>query len=261
MKRFRALREAEGTIVIVHGAGEHSGRYEWLIRKWNESGFHVVTGDLPGQGESPGRRGHIQSFQDYVHTVEKWVKEASSYEVPVFLFGHSMGGLVVIRTMLERELPIKAVILSSPCLGLVNYPKKPVEVLSKLLNVTFPKIRFDSNIEPGVGTRNEEMKAKDETDPLYNRKVSVRWYRELRKAMANSHEQAGKFPNVPLLLLQGGDDRIVDIKKVKSWFNQLQINEKIYKEWDGLFHEVFNEPERRAVFDYTLQFVRLQLQM
>ena len=251
---------AKAAIVIVPGAGEHSGRYEWLIRQWNKHGVHVVGGDLPGQGRTAGRRGHIRSFQAYIDTVEHWFKEAMTFRLPVFLLGHSMGGLIVIRMLMEKRLPTKGVILSSPCLGLVKYPPKPLEGLSKILNVLLPIARFQSNVEPGAGTRNQAMIEKDLLDPLYVRKVSVRWYRVLRKAMAATHEQAARFPDIPLLVLQAGDDRIVDRKQVESWFNRIKTTDKTYKKWTGLYHEVFNEPERDDVFDDAWAFARRQLQ-
>ncbi|MFA8439267.1 alpha/beta hydrolase [Pueribacillus sp. YX66] len=254
-----AKGEAYAVIVMVHGAGEHSGRYEWLTEKWNENGCHVVLGDLPGQGKTNGLRGYIKSFDDYIRTVVIWINEAKKAGLPIILFGHSMGGLVLIRTLMIRTLPVKAVILSSPCLGLVNNPPKLLEEFSKLLNLFSPKFRLDTNIAPGLGTRNEELKAKDAIDPLYNRKVSIRWYRELRKAMNIAHKEPEQFPNVPLLVLQGGDDRIVNKHDVKAWFDRLTIHEKIYKEWDGLFHEVFNEPEREQVFQFALHFVQKKL--
>lgn len=257
---FHTTREVKATIVIVHGAGEHHERYYWLIHQLNENGFHVVTGDLPGQGRTTGRRGHVQSFTEYLDTVERWLNEANSYNQPILLFGHSMGGLIVIRTLIERAPAIKAVILSSPCLGLVNNLDPFTEWMTKWFNFIIPWARFPSNLEPGSGTRNEAMKARDKHDRLYNRKVSIRWYRELRKAMGLAHKETSRFPDVPLLLLQAGDDRIVNKEAVKEWFKHVQVQIKDYKEWEALFHEVFNEPEREEVLNYTLRFIWQQLQ-
>lgn len=256
MDVMKTAAQAKAVVVIVHGAGEHSGRYEWLIRKWNEHGYHVVIGDLPGQGKTTGVRGYIRSFADYIETVMRWFEEAKRFQLPIVLLGHSMGGLVIIRTLMMKKLPVYKVILSSPCLGLAQYPPNWLESISKLLNIVWPKLRVSANHPPGIGTRNEEIKAKDALDPLYNRKISIRWYRELREAMALAHEQTDEFPNVPLLILQGGDDRIVNKQDVKQWYDRLQIDTKLYKEWQGLYHEVFNEPEREEVFSYALQFVQ-----
>ena len=85
------------TIVVIHGACEHHGRYKWLSEMWRSSGFNVVMGDLPGQGTSTRERGHIRSFQEYIDEVDKWVARAKAFELHVFMLGHSMGGLIAIE--------------------------------------------------------------------------------------------------------------------------------------------------------------------
>lgn len=246
---------AKGVIVIIHGAAEHHGRYKWLIEMWRLAGFHVVMGDLPGQGTTTRRRGHIESFDEYIEVVDEWIRQAKTFELPIFLIGHSMGGLVAIRALQEKSLDVNAVILSSPCLGLVYKPNRAVDLVSKGLNVFLPKIRFDSKLNVKMATRNKEVQEIDENDSLYVTKVSVRWYRELIKAMDQAFDQIHKFPLIPLLLMQGGDDKIVDNNEVMKWFNQLEIPEKSIKLWKGFYHEIFNEPERELVFDMAKRFV------
>jgi lysophospholipase len=251
--------EPRATIVMVHGAAEHHGRYGWLIEMWRSENFNVVMGDLPGQGTSTRRRGHIDSFDQYIETVESWVKEAERFSMPIFLLGHSMGGLTVIRTLQEKQLPVKAAILSSPCLGLVEPPPKGLEWISKGLNIFVPSLRVDSHLEVGIATRNQEVKDEDENDSLYVRKVSIRWYQELVKSMRLAYENIDKFPDIPVLIFQAGDDKIVDKVIVREWFDKLHTNEKMYKEWAGLYHEVFNEPERDLVFNKAKLFVEMSL--
>lgn len=253
--------QPRAVMVMVHGAAEYHGRYKWLIEMWRSEHLHVVMGDLPGQGTTRRkRRGHIESFDEYIETIESWVREALKYELPVFLFGHSMGGLAIIRSLQEKDLPIEAVILSSPCLGLTSPPPRHLDVLSHGLNVVLPSLRMDSHLEPGLATRNADVKKLDENDPLYVRKVSIRWYRELIRAIKLAHQNSSKFPDKPLLVMQGGDDQIVDKIAVSSWFNTLPIHEKMFKEWDKLYHEIFNEPERENVFRYAKLFVDMQIQ-
>lgn len=252
-------KNAKGVFVVVHGANEHHARYKWLVNKLVEDRFHVVIGDLPGQGENPEFKGHIESFQEYIDAITEWYERAVQFQLPVFLFGHSMGGLAVIQTMLKRKLAVNAVILSSPCLGLVNPPSKLKHYSAFILNKVSPKLRLQSNLKPGSGTRCEEMRKWDENDPYSVKKVSVRWYFELEAAMKASHEKVMHFPDVPLLLLQAGDDLIVDKEAVIPWFNNLKITEKYYKEWPDLYHEVFNEPEKEKVYKVARMFTELHL--
>ncbi|WP_070120580.1 alpha/beta hydrolase [Bacillus marinisedimentorum] len=251
---------AKAVMVMVHGAGEHHGRYSWLIEMWRAAGFHVIMGDLPGQGTSTRRRGHIDSFDEYIEAVEMWLKEAFTYELPVFLLGHSMGGLIAIRSMQEKHFPVAAVLLSSPALGLVEPPPKRLEMASKALNAVLPGAMFDSHLKPGMGTRNREINEMDENDSLIVRKVSVRWYRELVQAIKQASEQVLNFPDVPVLLFQGGEDKIIDKVLVREFFDKLPVNEKMYKEWAGLYHEVFNDPEREQVFEMAKSFVDMTLE-
>ncbi len=253
------VEQPRAVIVIVHGAGEHHGRYKWLAKKWNELGCNVIMGDLPGQGKTRGKRGHIQSFSQYVDTVVSWYNESMKYDVPIFLLGHSMGGLVTIRTVLSTRIHVQGIILSSPCLGLANPPSKSKQLLAKTFHRITPQMLAKSGGDSRYGTRNEEIREAYVKDELRVTKVSLRWYQELQKAIRKSMEEAESFPNIPLLVLQAGEDYIVSKYAVQKWFDSISIQEKTYKEWEGLYHEVFNEPERGDVFLYASQFVNLHL--
>ncbi|MCT8137248.1 alpha/beta hydrolase [Anaerobacillus sp. CMMVII] len=249
--------KAKGVFVVVHGANEYHVRYQWLIQKLIDEGYHVVMGDLPGQGKNPKSRGHIDSFQEYIDIIEKWYQRAEQYQLPIFMLGHSMGGLAVIQTMLQKKLSVNGIILSSPCLGLVDPPSKLTHISAVILNKLIPKLRLPTNL--AQVTRCEAMLKRDETDLNIVKKVSVRWYFELTTAMKESHAKVTSFPNVPLLILQGGDDLIVDKIAVFRWFNQLLLTDKYYKEFPNLYHEVFNEPEKETVFHVAKGFIESHL--
>ncbi|UOR11396.1 alpha/beta hydrolase [Halobacillus amylolyticus] len=248
----------KGVIVIVHGYGDHHGRYMWLKDKCLSRGFHVVMDDLPGMGGTTRRAGHIDSFDEYVETVSRWIKESKKYNLPIFVMGHSMGGLATVRALTERELPISGVILSSPCLGLIHTPPDVLRRLIKLMNKWKPAFRvpLKNPFKKGLATRNEKVLKRDEQDPFIVTKVSVRWFKEMDKAMQKAFRHVKEVPDVPLLVLQGGSDKIVKKHDVYKWFRHLSINEKTYKEFKGLYHEVFNEPEREQVFDQAYAFLQ-----
>lgn len=250
------ISEPRGVVVMIHGAGEHHGRYYWLAEKWNEHGFDVVMGDLPGQGKTRGRRGHIQSFQQYLDSVDEWLNEARTKQVPILLFGHSMGGLVAIRSVMERDnSQIHGLILSSPCLELSHPLPKAKKAASKVLQHVAPTFSVNSGIRSDRATRNQDVVEAYLNDPLKVSKVSARWYQELEKTMRLTRRYPEKFPNIPLLLLQSGEDFLVDKTASQEWFNHLILTHKSYKEWEGLYHELFNEPERDEVFRHTIGFV------
>ncbi|MGG5252616.1 alpha/beta hydrolase [Neobacillus sp. SM06] len=260
MWKWEAEGEAKAVIVMVHGAMEHHRRYGWLIEMWRTSGFHIIMGDLPGQGMTTrSRRGHIDSFDEYIFEVKDWIQAAYTYDLPVFLLGHSMGGLIAIRLLQEEHLNLAGVILSSPCLGLVQTPSNFLNILSLGLNVIYPKLKMNSGLTVEMATRNEDVREADLNDTLYVTKVSIRWYRELVVAMKNAFENLEKIQDVPMLVMQGGDDKIVNKQVVREWFNQAPLSEKRFKEWQKCYHEIFNEPERDEVFEYAKDFVISQL--
>ncbi|MDQ0196925.1 alpha/beta hydrolase [Neobacillus ginsengisoli] len=260
MWKWEAEGEAKAVIVMVHGAMEHHRRYGWLIEMWRTSGFHVIMADLPGQGMTTrSRRGHIDSFDEYIFEVKDWVQAAYRYDLPVFLLGHSMGGLISIRLLQEERVNIAGVILSSPCLGLVKTPSKFLSAVSYGLNVVFPSLRMNSGLTVQMATRNLDVCEADSNDTLYVTKVSIRWYRELVAAIKLAFMNLEKTFDVPMLVMQGGDDKIVNKATVKQWFNHVPLSEKRFKEWPKCYHEIFNEPEREEVFEYAKDFVNSQL--
>lgn len=254
MREF-TCKQPKGVAVVVHGAREHHGRYKWLVEQLTKESFHVILGDLPGQGLTEGQRGHINSFNEYVETITHWYIAAEQYNLPIVLIGHSMGGLSVIQTLLNRKINPKAVILSSPCLGLVKPATKLQTAMLPILNLVTPRLQFPSNLERGSETRCEAMRQRDEIDPLLVSNISVRWYKELTRAMKHSHKHTKIFPDIPLLVLQAGNDLIVKKEDVRTWFDRLTVTNKTYKEWPGLYHEVFNEPEKEDVFLVAKSFI------
>jgi lysophospholipase len=260
MWKWEAEGEAKAVIVMIHGAMEHHRRYGWLIEMWRSSGFHVIMGDLPGQGMTTrSRRGHIDSFDEYLVEVKDWIKAAYQYDLPVFILGHSMGGLITIRLLQEEKFDLAGVILSSPCLGLIHNPSKFLNAISHPINVVFPTLRMNSGLTVKMATRNEEVWEADIGDTLYITKVSVRWYRELAASIKQAFLVMDKTQDVPMLVMQAGEDKIVNKDAVKAWFNQAPLSEKRFKVWPNCYHEIFNEPERDDVFEYAKDFVISQL--
>ncbi|MFG6148210.1 alpha/beta hydrolase [Halobacillus sp. B23F22_1] len=250
--------EKRATIIIVHGAFEHAGRYVHLVKKLEQDGFEVKINDLPGQGMSEGKKGHIRSFNDYIKKVSEWVEEADK-DLPVFLLGHSMGGLIVTRTLQQLKITVDGVILSSPAFSIKNGASKPMEVLSRGLNIVWPAFKVSSSLAPETVTTNQEMIASDQSDPLIIDKVSVRWYIEFQRSIKKAFKEVKYFPDIPLLIMQAGDDLIVDRRRTYQWFNLVCTSEKFYKEWPGYYHEIFNEVKWQQPYLYLYNFIQQQL--
>ncbi|MFC7322126.1 alpha/beta hydrolase [Halobacillus campisalis] len=250
--------KVKATVIIVHGAFEHAGRYQHLAERLRSDGFSVILDDLLGQGKSKEEKGHIRKFDDYLHTLLQWIEQAGKQH-PIFLLGHSMGGVVVIRTLQKYKPEVNGVILSSPALGILNGPSKPTVGFSKLVNFVRPSFKVSSSISPEKVTRNQEVIKNHKEDPLIIERVSVRWYLEFQKAIKNAMKQADEFPALPTLVMQAGDDLIIDHRKTYEWFNNINTDEKTYKQWPDYYHEIFNEVEWKLVYTYMLNFIDQQL--
>ncbi|MBR7555008.1 alpha/beta hydrolase [Allobacillus sp. GCM10007491] len=254
--RIQEAKNAKAVVVIVHGAFEHSGRYDWVVEQLVTHGYHVVYGDLPGQGENiPSKRGHIRSFQQYIETVKTWVDQAKTYELPVFLLGHSMGGLISIRFVQTMNTSLDGVILSSPAVGITSGPNKALRAIASLMNPFYPSLRVKTGIQSSAATRNEEFVAQDKDDPLFLRKVSIRWFLEFQKAAEQANKNVNHYKNIPTLMLQSGKDQLVDKDVSIDWFNKINVNEKSIHVYDELYHELLNEPEREEVMREIVQFI------
>lgn len=253
------MMKAKGVIVLVHGSGEHYGRYEWLTDQFLKAGYHVITGDLPGHGKDTLTPGHINSFDEYLHEISEWVDVAHTYEgLPFFIFGHSLGGLSVIRWLQENPSTDAAgVVLSSPCLGLAFTVPKPLRWLGAFLNKVKPNQLIGTKKSGGNpnATRNLEILERDHKDPYIVKKVSSRWFHELEANMLVATERTKDVPNLPLCIMQAGNDLVVNKYIVHEWYEKIEIDYKYYKEWDGLYHEVTNEPERGDVVADILLFL------
>ncbi|GAA4715272.1 alpha/beta hydrolase [Brevibacillus fulvus] len=243
--------QAKATLVLIHGTGEHHGRYRHVAQYLNERGYDVRTGDLPGSGRSPGRRGHVERFEDYLTAVRLWMSEArgeTGADHPVFLLGHSLGGLIATRyvQVYAEDSGVDGLILSSPCLQLNRSIAAWQLRLVFGLNRMLPKWRLPYEIPPHVVSRDEQVRRQYRQDPYNYPRVSVRWFCELKQAMEAAWQERDKL-FVPTLILQAGDDHLVAAEGVKRFAAELPAADKQFVLFPGLYHEIFNEPERLHV--------------
>ncbi len=237
-------------LAIVHGLGEHSERYNHVGAYFAERGYAVFAVDLRGHGRSPGKRGHINHFDEYLNDAQALVNYAHSQAPtrPLFLLGHSMGGLIALTYAIKYPQELAAVIASGP--GLRARMKVPAwkTTLGNIMSGVFPSLSMPNGIDPNHISHDPEIVSAYISDPLNHNKVTARWYTEFTKAGEWALQNANKL-SIPALILQGGDDPIVDPSGAKAFFDGIRHNNKKHIEYPGLYHEILNEPEKLQVMD------------
>jgi len=251
-----------GVIVIVHGLAEHSGRYRETAEFLSSHGWAVFTGDLRGHGLSPDAPGagrvHVRRFIDYFNDVDAFIGKAREAcpDLPLFLLGHSMGGLITIRYALAWPSGLAGAIVSSPALGTHPDFRPPLllKLLVGILSRLAPKLLVKSDLDTNAISRDPAVVKAYTDDPLVSQKVSARWYSEMIKSMKTAHRKAPAL-GVPMLLMQSGADQLVDPAAPQRWAAATPPGLVELVTWDGFYHEMLNEPEKGRVRERILDWL------
>jgi alpha-beta hydrolase superfamily lysophospholipase len=235
-------------LVLAHGLGEHSGRYRHVIRRLSRLGISVWAPDHRGHGRSDGCRGHVTAFRHYTEdlvTLLDTAVEKSPTELPHFLLGHSLGGLIVLYFALQHPDRVDGVVASSPALGVRAPVPAAKKVLGRMMSAVWPTLSLSNELEVDRISHDAAVVAAYRNDPLVHDRVSARWYTETLEAMqyvgANAHRLT-----VPVLLQVAGDDYLVDAEASRRFYAALSAEDKRLIVYEGLYHEIYNEPEPQA---------------
>lgn len=232
------------TLLIVHGLSEHGGRYEHIARQFTAADWRVIVGDHRGHGRSGGIPTHVKTFSQYTADVDQIYQHFQLRREDTALLAHSMGGLVAIRYAQTYPDRMSALMLSSPLLGVqVRIPLRTV-ILGRLLSWIHPLARFRSRVQPHETVHCPEALARRLADPLVHRSVTAGWYFSMQRAIRKAWEEAHRF-EVPTLMLQAGDDKLVCPYASQQWFHQTRSRSKTFRLLPEHYHEVLNEPDWR----------------
>jgi lysophospholipase len=244
-------------LVIVHGFGEHGGRYDAFAQALAQQGVAVACPDLWGHGRSDGRRGDIEEFGQYLDALESLTWEAflaRSREAGFAVFGHSFGGLLAIHWALRQPKGLRRLAIQSPLLG-VGFPvPKWKEQLLRSLGGFCRRLQLPTGLNPAWLSHDPSIVRDYRRDPLVHRLMSLRFYQMLQDAMRQAHEQASRLTR-PMLLLYGTEDRVISVKACQAFFEQLTC-EKRAVEFPGSYHELHHEPAKPLVIEEVLRWVQ-----
>lgn len=252
--------DLKGVICLIHGLGEHCGRYEHFAQFFIDNGFVVIACDLIGHGQSEGKRGHVSSFNVFFDQLDKLLEEASKRfpGEPKFVYGHSMGGNIVINYAISRKPRVLGVVASAPWLRPAMAIPSSKLVLAKIANVLFPTYLEDNGIDVNQLSRDSKVAEAYIKDPLVHNKISARLFTNgteyAEYAMLNV-----ALLQVPLLVMHGTKDGLTSPQASEEFVGR---NEKLaeFKSWPGLYHELHNEPEQKEVLQYVLDWMLGKLQ-
>lgn len=231
-----------GAVWIVHGLGEHGGRYARFAETMTDRGFSCLAGDLRGHGTSGGRRGHVDRFDDYLHD-QSLLEQFLPAGVPHILFGHSMGGLVALR-LVQAGVSVAGLVLSAPLLGLPPGPPGRTTMARVLARIA-PTLPLSNGIDPAHLSHAAAEVEAYRADPLVHDRITPRLFDEMNRAMeAAARDAAGV--KVPVLLLAPGDDRIVStaaaLRVARRFAGPVTV-----REYPGMYHEPLHEVQEAEV--------------
>ncbi|MBE6039077.1 MAG: alpha/beta hydrolase [Anaerofustis stercorihominis] len=246
------VENSKAVICIVHGLGEHCGRYDYFTQKLNDAGYSVYSFDLYGHGQSEGKRGYLDRFDRYVDEAVSLVNIAKS-ENPgkkVFLFGHSMGGCVAAYTGEREKGLVDGVILSGACTDTPPAAAKLTGII-KILGSIAPNATLGNSLGDLV-SRDPAVVELYNTDPLNLKKLTFALYKQFCVLGTSHVKNNAKSFSYPVLILHGGEDKLSDPSASVNFEKNISSQDKTLKIYDGLFHEILNEPEKDEVINDIL---------
>ncbi len=234
-------------LVIAHGLGEHSGRYGNVVERLAPLGVSMWAPDHRGHGQSPGKRGHITAFEQYVLDL-KILLDTASQDRPtgskVFLLGHSMGGLIALCFAERFPEAIDGLVVSSPALGLVVDVPAVKNVLGRAMSSIWPGLSMSNGLDATRISHDAEVVDAYQKDPLVHDRVTARWFTEFMGAMETINQRASAV-QMPTLMQIAGEDALVNAQSSQAFFQHLGAEDKTLHLYDDFFHESYNETSSR----------------
>lgn len=250
--------KTKADVLLTHGLGEHSGRYGHVARFFAESGYRLCTYDLRGHGRSHGRRGHIKRYGELLDDLEMALGYHRREGVPMFLYGHSLGGQITLNYLLQRRPRVPGAIITSPWLELAFRPRRMKVLLAKLMVELWPTFTQTTPNDQSLLSRDLAFLASLPGQDLVHHKVSARMYQEM---LAGADRVCGHTSGFgcPLFLIHGEADPLTSAAATASFFKKLDERDKTLKIHPGMRHETQNETGRETVLAEMVEWMDRRL--
>lgn len=246
----------KAVIVMVHGIGEHIHRYDHWAAMFNTEGIGFAGVDLPGHGLSDGKRGDIKSYNLLGEMIDILIESCKKTFTgcPIYVYGHSLGGGIVLDYLLRRNPKIKGAIITSPYLRLAFEPPRIKIVLASVMKHLLPGLIQPTGLNADQLSHDKTVVEKYKNDPLVHDKISVRLFSESAEAANYSLIHASELM-VPTLMLHGSNDLILSVEGSREFAGKTKMAE--LKIWEGGYHELHNEPFKEEVFKYIMNWIEV----
>jgi len=248
---------AQAVVGLVHGVGEHCRRYDHLATFFQSQSIALVSFDRQGNGRSEGRRGDVANFHYFYEEIASLLIECERRypDRPVFLYGHSLGGNLLLNYVLKRHPDLAGLILSAPYIQLAFQPPALKLALGKIMRNIWPGFTQSNPLDLQYLSRDPQVAEDYQADPLVHDKISARTALDSIEAADFLDNYLGELP-YPTLLMHGDQDRLTSYPASKDFAERIQGDDFTFKSWPGFFHELHNEPAQAEVFAFIYKWLQ-----
>lgn len=256
---YKPSAEPDAAICLVHGLGEHSGRYDHVAKYFVNKNIAFNSMDLRGHGLSGGKRGHCSDYEFFMDDIELLISNTKKQfpNCPMILYGHSLGGNLVLNYSLFRENNFQLLIATSPWLKLSFDPPKLKVKLAQLIGKIYPALTQKTNLNPLHLSQNKQVGEEYKIDPLVHDYISVSTYLSILNA-GNKVLENDSGLSTACLIMHGEDDYITSAKASKEFVLKNKQKTEL-KLWQGCYHELHNEKDQSLILDYLFGWIKRSL--
>lgn len=249
-------QDSKAIIAIVHGSGEHSGRYSNVVNYFGEKNYQLYGFDFRGHGKSEGKTGHVMDWQEYREDLDCFLQlvQAENPGKPLFLYSHSMGAQIALDYLtLNRHLPLTGIIASAPAIAPPAVSRLLIHA-GKVLSIILPGFQLENGLDVNTISRDPEVVRAYSNDPLVNSKISARFGSQFLACIDRVQSNAANI-DVPLFMFHGEADQIIPVQGTLQFFDKISFADKKLKTYPGGFHEPHNDLQKQEVFQDVEQWL------
>ncbi len=239
---------ATADVILVHGLGEHIGRYDHVAKALNQAGYAFWAFDNLGHGRSDGQRGHIENWSDYTENIRLFlamVREQTP-DRPLFIYGHSLGALMVLSYLLNQPERLCGLVVSGPPIQPVGVEKPWLAAFARAFSQLLPRLSLNLGLGGESLSRDSKVVRRALADPLMHSVATLRWGTETMAAIATVRSNVSQLV-YPTLIIHGAADAISDVQGSHELFEALSQKDKTLLVYPDNYHELHNDLDREQV--------------